>query len=259
MESPTTDDFEHVVIGGIRTIRITSSDLARVMLRDCLASRETKQLPKLVFSSNGHGISLAGKDPEFRGVMRHANIIHADGMSVVFASRLLTRKRLPERVATTDFFHDAAKAGEAHGLRFFLLGGREEVNATAYERAKRLYPGIRWVGRRHGFFEEREEAEVCAKILAAKPDVLWVALGRPKQESFALRNRERLAGVGWIKTGGGLFEFLAGVNRRAPGWMQHAGLEWLWRVMQEPKRLAWRYASTNLHAAWRLAVHSRNK
>lgn len=247
------------MIGGFPTINITSSGLARLMLRDCLASREVKRLPRLVFSSNGHSISLAGRDPAFRSLMRQADIVHADGMSVVFASRLFARKRLPERITTTDFFHDAAKAGQAHGLRFYLLGGREQVNAAAYDRAKHLYPGIQWVGRHHGFFEKPEEAEVCAEILAAKPDVLWVALGRPRQELFCVRNRERLAGIGWIKTGGGLFDFIAGVNRRAPEWMRRAGLEWFWRTMQEPKRLLWRYASTNLHAAWRLAAHSRGK
>jgi N-acetylglucosaminyldiphosphoundecaprenol N-acetyl-beta-D-mannosaminyltransferase len=259
MEPDNPGSGERVTIGGLPTIRVTSPELARMMVRDCLGSRAAKQPPKLVFSSNGQSVSLAGRNPEFRELMLKADIVHADGMSVVFASRLLSGKPLPERIATTDFFHAAAKAGEEDGLRFYFLGGREEVNAEAYARAQTLYTGIEWVGRHHGFFEADEEHALCMEITAAKPDVLWVALGRPKQEIFSVLHRERLAGVGWIKTCGGLFDFLAGVNRRAPEWMQRAGLEWAWRLMHEPRRLFRRYASTNLHAVWRLALYSRSK
>ena len=108
------------------------------MVNDCLESRRKERLPKLVFSSNGQSISLAGSSPEFADAMNQADIIHADGMSVVLASRLLCRKPLPERIATTDFFHVAANSGELNGLRFYFLGGREEVNAKAYTRVKQL-------------------------------------------------------------------------------------------------------------------------
>ena len=259
MESDNPGSAERVMIGGLPTNRVTSQDLARMMVRDCLGARSANRPPKLVFSSNGQSVSLAGRDPEFRRLMHRADIVHADGMSVVFASRLLSPKPLPERIATTDFFHAAAKAGEGDGLRFYFLGGREDVNAEAYARAQILYPGIEWVGRHHGFFEAHEEQRLCSDIAAAKPDVLWLALGRPTQEIFSVLHGERLAGVGWIKTCGGLFDFLAGVNRRAPEWMKRAGLEWTWRLMREPRRLLWRYASTNLHAVWRLALYSRSQ
>ena len=248
MEPDNPGSGERVMIGGLPTNRVTSPELARMMVRDCLGSRAAKQPPKLVFSSNGQSVSMAGRDPEFRELMHKADIVHADGMSVIFASRLLFREPLPERIATTDFFHAAAKAGEEDGLRFYFLGGRDEVNAEAYARAQTLYPGIEWVGRHHGYFEAHEELALCMDIAAAKPDVLWVGMGRPKQEIFSVLHRERLAGVGWIKTCGGLFDFLTGVTRRAPEWMQRAGLEWAWRLMREPRRLLWRYSSTNLDA-----------
>ena len=250
---------DQVIIGGLSTARLTTSDLVDIMVHDCLASRGKEQLPRLVFSTNGQCISLAGNNPDFCNIIKKAGIIHADGMSVVFTSKLLCRKPLPERIATTDFFHVAAKNSGTHRLRFYLLGGREEVNAMAYTNMKLLYPQIHWVGRHHGFFESHEEDALCEKIRAAKPDILWVGMGRPKQETFAVRNREKLAGIGWIKTCGGLFDFLAGNRKRAPEWMQSAGIEWCWRIFQEPKRLAWRYMSTNLHALWRLAVYTERK
>lgn len=257
IESNIANPCKPVIIGGLPVVRLTSSELAHIMVRDCLAARKKVQAPRLVFSANGQSISLAGRHPEFSNIMQSADIIHADGMSVVFASRLFSSKPLPERIATTDFFHIAAKSGEMNGLRFFFLGGQEEVNAKAYARAKCLYPKIHWVGRHHGFFEEHEEDDLCKIIQAARPDVLWIGLGRPKQEIFSVRNREQLAGIGWIKTCGGLFDFLAGDINRAPNWMQRTGLEWIWRIIQEPKRLFWRYLFTNIHALWCLIIYSR--
>ena len=257
IESNIANPGKPVITGGLPVARLTSSELVQIMVRDCLAARNNDQVPRLIFSANGHSISLAGRNPEFRKVMRTADIIHPDGMSVVFASRLFSGNPLPERIATTDFFHLAAKSGETSGLRFYFLGGREEVNEKAYTRAKNLYPEIRWVGRHHGFFEEHEEDKLCEIIRAARPDVLWVGLGRPQQEIFSVRNREQLTGIGWIKTCGGLFDFLAGNISRAPDWMQRTGLEWVWRIFQEPGRLFWRYFFTNIHALWCLVFYSR--
>lgn len=257
VESDNINTYERILIGGFRTAILTSSELAQLMVQDCIASRDKNQLPKLVFSSNGYSISLAGRKPQFADVMQKADIIHADGMSVVFASWLMSGKRLPERVATTDFFHVAASKAEAYRLRFYFLGGSEEVNEEAYTRMQNLYPGVQWVGRHHGYFQEHEEDTLCNKIRAAGPDVLWIGLGRPRQEFFSVRNREKLSGIGWIKTCGGLFDYLSGNKQRAPVWIQRTGFEWFWRVIQEPKRLFWRYLVTNVHALWRIAVYSR--
>ncbi len=253
--TPPHPGLKTVPIGGFNTVIATAVQLADSMVSDCMAARaarakKTPNPPKLVFSSNGQGVSLAAADPAFADVMARADIVHADGMSVVFASRLFNRPRLPERIATTDFFHDAAKAAEAAGLKFFILGGSEEQNAKAYAAIGELYPSLTLVGRRNGYFPREQDAAVCDEILASGADVLWVGLGKPIQEFWSVANRERLAGVGWIKTCGGLYAFLAGEAPRAPQWAQRAGLEWAWRVMQEPGRLAWRYLVTNPHALY---------
>lgn len=221
------------------------------MVEDCLAARQDRaEPPKLVFSSNGQGLSLLRRQRDFRSAMLAADIVHADGMSVVMASRVGNRVALPERIATTDFFHDAAAEAVRHGLKFYFLGSSDSQNARAVESAKALYPGLQIVGCRDGFFADSDSEAVCREVVQSGADVLWLALGKPKQELWAVANRHRLAGVGWIKTCGGLFAFLSGDAKRAPRWMQRCGLEWFHRLMQEPLRLGSRYLVTNLHAAW---------
>lgn len=253
----TVDALPRTRIGGFQTVAVTREQLARRMVADCMAARDGKSLPpKLVFSSNGQGIALAGEDPRFMKTMEQADIIHADGMSVVTASRLITRTPLPERIATTDFFHDAAEAACVHGLKFYVLGGRDSQNAAAVDAMRSLYPELQIVGRRDGYFGRDEDEAVCRDIVASGADVLWVGLGKPRQEQWSVDNRHRLAGVGWLKTCGGLYAFLAGDAPRAPGWMQAAGLEWLFRTMKEPRRLAWRYLTTNPKSIYRMVRHS---
>ncbi|WP_407043638.1 WecB/TagA/CpsF family glycosyltransferase [Gordonia amicalis] len=187
--------------------------------------------------------------------MADADIVHADGMPVVLASRFTTT-RLPERIATTDFFHDAADAGVRSGLRFYFLGGTEDQNSRVVAAVRREYPELQIAGRHHGYFEPGDLDQVCADIRTARTDVLWVALGKPRQEYWSIEARDKLYGVGWIKTCGGLYAFLAGDVNRAPAWMQAAGLEWLYRMIEDPKRLAKRYATTNPLAIYQIFRYS---
>ncbi|MEV7648966.1 WecB/TagA/CpsF family glycosyltransferase [Arthrobacter sp. NPDC089319] len=252
--------YPQVLVGGFNTISCTRAELAELLLEDCIEARKQGEswLPKLVFSSNGQGVTLAGKSPEFMRMMSEADIVHADGMPVVFASKL-TEAPLPERIPTTDFFHDAAQVAEPNGLRFFMLGAKDEQNAAAVAAIEKIYPGLNVVGRHHGYFTEAEDEAVCEMIRESKADVVWIALGKPRQEEWCFRNRDRLRGVGWLKTCGGLYAFLAGDVPRAPEWMQKAALEWLFRMMDDPKRLAWRYLSTNPYAFYRLVRETRRR
>jgi exopolysaccharide biosynthesis WecB/TagA/CpsF family protein len=242
---PANDPYVEVIVGGLRTACLTRGALARMMVQDCLAARQDRHRhPRLVFASNGHAIALAARDKAFRSVFEQADIIHADGQAAVFASRLLTRTPIPERSATTDFIHDAAKAAVQYGLRFFLLGATEEANAEATRVLRQSYPGLQIVGRRHGYFSELDEDALCDEINLTQPDVIWVGLSVPREYEFAVRNRARLD-AGWLVTCGGCFNFVTGTYRRAPAWMQALGLEWLFRLAREPRRLFWRYAVTN--------------
>jgi N-acetylglucosaminyldiphosphoundecaprenol N-acetyl-beta-D-mannosaminyltransferase len=238
------DSYNEVTVGGIATACLSRDGLARMMLQDCLDARANPDRhPKLVFASNGHAIALAARDEIFRFTFEQADIIHADGQAAVFASRM-TSTPIPERSATTDFIHDAAKIAARHGLRFFLLGATEEANAQAARILAETYPGLQIVGRRHGYFSRDEEDEVCDEINLTLPDVIWVGLSVPLEYEFAVRNKTRLS-AGWLVTCGGCYNFITGTYPRAPRWMQAIGLEWLFRLAIEPRRLFWRYAVTN--------------
>lgn len=238
------ESYAEVVVGGIATACLSRGDLARMMLQDCLAARRNaNHPPKLIFASNGHAIALASRDSAFRARLQQADVIHADGQATVFASRLLTANPIPERSATTDFIHDAARMAAEHGLRFFILGATEETNAQAVRVLRETYPGLQIVGRRHGYFSASDEEDICDEINLTQPDVIWVGLSVPREYEFAVRNKNRLR-AGWLMTCGGCYNFVTGAYKRAPQWMQRAGLEWLFRMSLEPKRLFWRYAVT---------------
>jgi N-acetylglucosaminyldiphosphoundecaprenol N-acetyl-beta-D-mannosaminyltransferase len=239
------DTLPEVVIGGLRTVRLSRDELAAKMIEDCLlARRRPGRIARTVFAANGHAIALAAFDSEFRRRFEEADIVHADGQALVFASRLMTATPVPERSATTDFIHDAARAAVERGLKFFLFGATEEVNRACSERLSKLYPGLKIVGRRHGYFSRDEEDGICQLINRSGADVIWMGLGVPLEYEFASRNQHRL-NAAWIVTCGGCFNYITGDYPRAPAWMQRAGLEWLHRLAHDPRRLFWRYAVTN--------------
>jgi N-acetylglucosaminyldiphosphoundecaprenol N-acetyl-beta-D-mannosaminyltransferase len=255
---PIRTNYREVVVGGLKTACVSRDQLMSLMVEHCLAKRVSRTLPaKLVFAVNGHSLSLAAGNTQFRRFHDFADIVHADGQPIVFASRLLTQSPIPERSATTDFFHDAARAARAQGLKFYLLGATEEVNAECARVMRETYPGLQIVGRRNGYFSQGEEARICEDIKRSGADVVWVGLGIPLEHAFCVRNKHRLD-VGWIVTAGGCFNYVTGHYRRAPTWMQNSGLEWLHRVWHEPRRLFWRYAITNPHALYLLLTRTNS-
>jgi|KBSMisStaDraftv2_1062788.scaffolds.fasta_scaffold113423_2 N-acetylglucosaminyldiphosphoundecaprenol N-acetyl-beta-D-mannosaminyltransferase len=260
--SAANDCYSEIMLGGLTTACLSRDGLARMMLQDCLMARDSVQSqpnlahPKLIFASNGHVIAMAARDAAFRALLGQADVIHADGQAMVFVSRL-TRAPIPERSATTDFLHDAAKVAAQHGLRFFLLGATEEANAEAARRLVRAYPGLKIVGRRHGYFSRDEENEICDEINLAQPDVIWVGLSAPLEYEFSVRNKSRLR-AGWLVTCGGCYNYVTGAYKRAPRWMQACGLEWLFRLAHEPQRLFWRYAVSNPLAILMLLTRTRS-
>lgn len=250
------------IVGTLPIVRFDRTQWAEHLLA---ASRERRRArtdhavmerdaspPAFFTSANGHVLSRAAADPEFKAILDQADGIDADGMPLVLASRALAEEALPERCATTDFYYDMAELAERHELSFYLLGGTSEANRGAVVETLRRYPNLRIAGSHHGYFSPDEEGAVVASIDACAPDILWVGLGVPKEQEFVARNRMRLRNVGVIKSCGGLFDFLSGTRSRAPEIMQRVGCEWLYRLALEPRRLMRRYAVTNVHAAWLL-------
>lgn len=248
-----------VVIGGIPTARVTRVGLAEIMAEDCKAAAAgLLSRPRIVISSNGSVIARYHRDPEFRRLVSNADIVDADGAPLVIASCWLGERRLPERIATTDLIHDCAAVAVRESLRFFFLGGKPGVAERSALRLIESHPGLQIVGRRSGYFSPSEEEEIWKSIIAARTDVLWLGLGSPLQERLACLWRDKLPGVGWIRTCGGLFDHISGEFPRAPIWMQRAGLEWLHRMKQEPRRLGPRYLSTNPRAAFHLLTSTHD-
>ncbi|WP_083918161.1 WecB/TagA/CpsF family glycosyltransferase [Methylosarcina fibrata] len=260
VEETTSLNFRHVHIAGWPIVRLNRENFAKLMVADFFAVNKSsiKPPPKLVFDANGQGLSMAQTDKKYMASLQEADYIHTDGQPLVFASRYLTSTPLPERIATTDFFHDAASVAQEKAIKFFILGASEEINRLACENILKLYPNLQIVGRRNGYFNEADEEAICKEIVESGADVLWVGMGKPREQLFCVRNRERLRGLTWLKTCGGLFDFLAGRNKRAPQWMQNIGLEWLHRMLLDPRRFFWRYLTTNFHAVYLLLAH-RNK
>lgn len=248
-------EVEHRRIGGVPTAIVSEAELVSCMVGDCQRIRASASLrPVVVADTNGQAIALRAGNPAYARALEAADIVHADGQFIVWLSRLLGGRAIPERTATTDLIHAAARAAAEQGLGFFLLGGSEDINRRCAERLAALHPGLRIAGRRNGYFTPAEEADVMAAIRASGADVLWVGLGKPKEQAFALRAREALD-CGWIVTCGGCFNFVAGDYRRAPRWMQRAGLEWLHRMATGPRYLIRRYLVTIPHALWLVFVH----
>jgi N-acetylglucosaminyldiphosphoundecaprenol N-acetyl-beta-D-mannosaminyltransferase len=171
------------------------------------------------------------------------DLVTADGQAVVWASRLLGDP-LPARVTGIDLMFELLALAAARGYRVYLLGARAGVLERAVARLHERYPGLSIVGCRDGYFSESEEPAVAAEIHAARPDLLFVAMSTPRKEYFLGRRGPDLD-VPFSMGVGGAIDVLAGVTRRAPRWLQRLGLEWAFRLAQEPRRLLRRYLVTN--------------
>lgn len=202
-------------------------------------------------------------DESFRSVYREATYIVADGMPLVWLSRLCGNP-LPERVTGADLFVDLCRQAADRGLRVYLLGSASQaiIERTA-EALKRRFPRLEIVGARSPSFgfekNEGESKALVEEVRAANPDLLFVGVGAPKQEKWIYRYRHQL-NAGVALGVGAAFDFVAGKVDRAPAWMQTLGLEWLFRISQEPKRMVRRYLVEDL-IFFRLALRewSRSK
>ena len=192
---------------------------------------------------NAHLVNLANRDPELGALLQHSGLNYADGQSVVWATRLL-RHDVPARVPTTEMIYPIAAMLARRRFPVFLLGGRPEVVEAAAERLRRDYPRLRIAGVQHGYFDARDEPEILRRVNHSRARVLLVGLGNPRQEKWVWEHLGELR-PNAILTCGGLYDWVSGRKRRAPAWLHRIGLEWLWRLLIEPRRLFARYVVGN--------------
>ena len=251
-------NVETVNIGGLPIARLSRDETADLMIALTGEPRTGPDWPLIMTSANGEVVSRCAGDESLKRLLIASDLINADGQPLVQFSRALLDTPLPERVATTDLFHDMAKLAIETDTSFYMYGASPEENAIAVDKVKAKYPGLNLVGHCHGYLEGSELDAKIDEINELGPDILWVALGVPRELEFSFDYRSRLSRVGIIKTSGGLFNFLSGTRARAPNWMQATGFEWVYRVIQEPRRLFWRYFCTSPHAIYVMLTKSEH-
>jgi len=242
--------FPITTIGGIEIASASMRSLTDQMSADCFSAREQEgTTARTVFDANGQGLSMHASNPEFRSVLDKGDIIHADGGFLVFLSRLKKGPAIPERTATTDFIWAAAERAEKQGLSFFLLGGEKGLTERTKQCLLKRFPKLIIAGYHHGYFSESEEAGVVDMINASKADIVWVGLGKPREQQFCIKHKNSIE-AGWLVTCGGCFHFVTGDYSRAPNWMQTSGLEWVHRLVTRPRALFMRYLITTPHSLY---------
>lgn len=188
----------------------------------------------LVVTANPETVMKAGEDRELMAILQEAQLVVADGIGIVWAARCLGTP-LPGRVPGVELAEALVALAAQRGYRVYLLGGAPGVAAEAARCLERKYPGLVIAGVQHGYFSREEEEGVVAAVAAARPHLLLVGLGMPKQEKWIYRHRQRLGAAVAIGVGGSLDVF-AGKVCRAPDWMCRRGLEWLYRLFSQPQR-----------------------
>ena len=216
------------------TMRQTLEEITRRMDEGQFVQHVVVNVAKLVNMREDHIL---------REAVTGCDIINIDGMGVVWGARLAGHS-VPERVAGIDLFFQLLKLASERDEPVFLLGAREEVVKQAVKNLRKSFPRLNIAGYHHGYFWDDEES-VVRKIHDSGATMLFVAITSPRKEQFIHRWKDHL-GVRFAMGVGGTFDIVAGKTRRAPVWMQKAGMEWLYRVLQEPGRMWKRYLITNV-------------
>ncbi len=220
-------------------ISVASTDDSIAQITSWIAAKEKA---KYFVCANPHSLEITRIDPFFDQAIRNADLITPDGIGIILASKILNG-RILERITGSDIFFGLSKTlNQERRHRYFFLGSTEDVLDGIQQRMRKDYPNITVVGTyappfKHEF-SENEHSQMIEAVNRTKPDVLWVGMTAPKQEKWIYQNREKL-NVKFIGAIGAVFDFYAGTVKRSHPWFQRHGLEWLPRLLQEPRRL-WR-------------------
>lgn len=233
----------NITIAGVRIDALEFDDVVEAII----AHATGNGAPGYVVTPNAHHVVLLQNDALLREIYDRAFLVVPDGVPLLWAAAILNM-HLPGRVNGTDLFEALCGRAAQEGLRVFLLGGREGAAAAAAARLTARYPALNVCGIHCPPMNFEKNSVDCSRILtainAARPHLLFVGLGAPKQEYWMYHNLEQLTVP--VSLGIGVsFEFVGGIVSRAPRWMQHAGLEWLYRLCAEPGRLWKRYLFGN--------------
>jgi N-acetylglucosaminyldiphosphoundecaprenol N-acetyl-beta-D-mannosaminyltransferase len=222
----------------LQEARILGVRVHRVRMADALQKIEQliqRREPSLVITADANAILIALEDAEFRQLLETAPLVTADGAGLTWAGKRL-RQPFPERVSGVDLVEHLTRLSHEKGYRLYFLGAAPGVAEKAAQNLLLKYPNAQIVGVQHGYFQPTDEPAIAAQVAAARPDVLLVGMGMPRQEKWAWKHRVVL-GVPVMIGVGGSFDVYGGVVKRAPRWMQRLGCEWLWRLLQDPRKI----------------------
>ena len=220
---------ERVNILGVEVDAVTMTQAVERVI-NLIAEKKSS----LVATANAEMLLNATHDAELKKILNAAALVVPDGAGTVWAARHLGYS-MPERVAGFDLVQELMKIAPAHDFKFFLFGAAPDVADKAKLKAETLYPGIKIVGTRNGYFKSEDEPKIIKQIKSSRADILLAALGVPKQEKWLFKYKDELKIPVSIGVGG-TFDVMAGIVKRAPLWMQKAKLEWLFRAMLQPSR-----------------------
>lgn len=200
-----------------------------------------------VLHVNVHGMNLSADNPWLRDYLNQAEIVFCDGAGIILGARILGQ-HIPERITYADWMWQLAEFAAARGYSFYFLGAKPGIAQTAADRMIERFPELKIAGVRDGYFNKDnghpDNEAVLADINAARPNILVVGMGMPMQERWLLDNWSRID-ANIALTGGAVFDYISGDLKRAPTWMTDNGLEWLGRLLIEPRRLWQRYIVGN--------------
>lgn len=223
---------ERVKILGVEIDNITSDEAGEITKQLIETSNKSCSL---VVAPNVEFIMAAQKDEEFFNILKTSKLATPDSVGVIIGGKL-QKKPFKERIPGQTYFRKVFEVGEKEGWTFYLLGGSGDIPRRAKEHLESLYPNVKIVGYHEGYFKEDSEEKVIEEINSLQPNVLFVAMGAPRQEKWIYENKDKLK-VDIAAGQGGTFDYEAGNIKRAPVWMQKCGIEWLWRLIREPKRI----------------------
>lgn len=210
----------------------------------------------MVFYANAHSLNLASSDPNFQRLLNQADLVYADGIGVAWAGRWLHHCRL-EKLTGADWIDHLCRQAASQGWTIYILAGQPGVAARAAEQLEAAYAGFQVVGVADGYFSDKNQHHVFTEINELHPTILFVGLGSPQQELWLSTYRAGIdAPVCWAV--GALFDYIAGIEKRAPVWMNAIGMEWFWRLIQNPAGKWKRYLIGNPRFVARV-IHQKLK
>lgn len=221
-----------ITILGVPIDNVTLEDVGTITEK---LIEESNKTCKMVFAPNVEFIMMAQKDRDFFNLLQESSLSTPDSIGVIIGAKL-QKKAFKERIPGQSYFRKVVELSNEKGYSIYLLGGEPGIPEKTKENLEKLFPNVNIVGLHNGYFDKNVEKEIINEINSLQPNVLFVALGAPKQEKWIKEHRHELK-VDIAAGQGGTYDYEAGKIKRAPVWIQKIGMEWFWRLLKEPTRI----------------------